>query len=77
MWSRGGRERLLAGDADVVVVSAPPDRPLNAGRFALHHLLDERLLVAVPRNHRLARLCSGPPRRPSPVARRDRVSGRT
>jgi DNA-binding transcriptional LysR family regulator len=48
-------ERLLSGDADVAVVSAPPDRPLDASRFDLHHLLDERLLVAVPRHHRLAR----------------------
>ncbi|GAA4708737.1 LysR family transcriptional regulator [Phytohabitans rumicis] len=48
-------ERLVAGDADVAVVSAPPDRPLDGARFDLHHLLDERLLVAVPRGHRLAR----------------------
>ena len=48
-------ERLLAGDADVAVVSTPPDRPLDATRFDLHHLLDERLLVAVASNHRLAR----------------------
>jgi DNA-binding transcriptional LysR family regulator len=48
-------ERLRAGEADVAVVSAPPDRPLDATRFDLHHLLDEHLLVAVPRDHRLAR----------------------
>lgn len=48
-------ERLLAGDADIAIVSAPPDRPLDGTRFDLHHLLDERLLVAVPRSHRLAR----------------------
>jgi DNA-binding transcriptional LysR family regulator len=48
-------DRLRAGDADVAVVSAPPDRPLDSTRYALHHLLDERLLVAVPRGHRLAR----------------------
>jgi DNA-binding transcriptional LysR family regulator len=48
-------ERLAEGDADVAVVSAPPDQPLDASRFALRHLLDERLLVAVPRTHRLAR----------------------
>jgi DNA-binding transcriptional LysR family regulator len=47
--------RLDAGDADVVVVSAPPDQPLDATRYQLHHLLDERMLVAVPRMHRLAR----------------------
>lgn len=48
-------ELLLSGDADVAVVSAPPDHPLDSGRFDLHHLLDEHLLVAVPRGHRLAR----------------------
>lgn len=48
-------DRLRGGDADVAVVSAPPDRPLDSTRFRLHHLLDERLLVAVPRTHRLAR----------------------
>jgi DNA-binding transcriptional LysR family regulator len=48
-------ERLADGDADVAVVSAPPDQPLDDDRFALRHLLDERLLVAVPRTHRLAR----------------------
>jgi DNA-binding transcriptional LysR family regulator len=48
-------DRLRAGDADVAVVSTPPDRPLDTARFDLHHLLDERLLVAVPRGHRLAR----------------------
>ncbi|MCW6011158.1 LysR family transcriptional regulator [Micromonospora sp. CPCC 205371] len=48
-------ERLADGEADVAVVSAPPDQPLDGGRFALRHLLDERLLVAVPRTHRLAR----------------------
>jgi DNA-binding transcriptional LysR family regulator len=47
-------ERLVSGDADVAVVSAPPADPIDTGRFALRHLLDERLLVAVPRNHRLA-----------------------
>lgn len=48
-------DRLADGDADVAVVSAPPDQPLDAARYRLHHLLDERLLVAVPRGHRLAR----------------------
>jgi DNA-binding transcriptional LysR family regulator len=47
-------ERLLSGDADVAVVSAPPDRPPDVARFALRHLLDEQLLVAVARHHRLA-----------------------
>ncbi|GAA3345538.1 LysR family transcriptional regulator [Amorphoplanes nipponensis] len=47
-------DRLAAGEADLAVVSAPPDRPLDAARFELHHLLDERLLVAVPPGHPLA-----------------------
>ncbi|SRR6266545_81593 len=48
-------QRLLSADADVAVVSAPPDLPPDGDRFDLHHLLDEHLLVAVPRGHRLAR----------------------
>lgn len=48
-------QQLVAGDADLAVVSAPPDRPLDSTRLSLHHLLDERLLVAVPPGHRLAR----------------------
>lgn len=47
-------DRLAAGEADLAVVSAPPDRPLDATRFDLHHLLDEQLLVAVPPGHPLA-----------------------
>jgi DNA-binding transcriptional LysR family regulator len=48
-------ERLAAGDADVAVVSSSPSGLLDDSRFALRHLLDERLLVAVARGHRLAR----------------------
>jgi DNA-binding transcriptional LysR family regulator len=48
-------DRLAAGDADVCVVSAYPYDPLDARRFDLHPLLDEAVLVAVPRAHRLAR----------------------
>jgi DNA-binding transcriptional LysR family regulator len=48
-------ERLAAGDADVAVVSSSPVDVLDDGRFELRHLLDERLLVAVARTHRLAR----------------------
>ncbi|MGW4942228.1 LysR family transcriptional regulator [Actinoplanes sp. NPDC004185] len=47
-------DRLAEGEADLAVVSAPPDRPLDATRFDLHHLLDEQLLVAVPPGHPLA-----------------------
>jgi DNA-binding transcriptional LysR family regulator len=48
-------ERLAAGDADVAVVSSSATVPLDPARFDFEHLLDERLLVAVARGHRLAR----------------------
>jgi len=48
-------ERLAAGDADVVVVSTSPAGPVDRARFDLRHLLDEPMLVAVARGHRLAR----------------------
>jgi len=48
-------DRLESGDTDLSVVSAYPYDPLDAKRFDLHHLLDEPVLVAVPRAHRLAR----------------------
>ena len=48
-------DRLVAGDIDLAVVSAAPGRPLDTSRFDLRHLLDEHLLVAVSRGHRLAR----------------------
>ena len=44
-------EHLRSGDTDVAVVSAPPGQPVDAGRFDLHHLLDEHLLVAVAAGH--------------------------
>ncbi|MGA4683910.1 LysR family transcriptional regulator [Micromonospora sp. AB353] len=47
-------ERLLAEEADVAVVSTSPTGELDRERFDLRHLLDERLLVAVARDHRLA-----------------------
>lgn len=48
-------EQLDAGDVDLAVVSAPPDRPIPVDAARLTHLLDERLLIAVPARHRLAR----------------------
>jgi DNA-binding transcriptional LysR family regulator len=48
-------ERLAAGDADVVVVSAAQAHPIDRTRFTLYHLCDEELVVAVPRDHPLAR----------------------
>ncbi|MFI1991809.1 LysR family transcriptional regulator [Actinoplanes sp. NPDC020271] len=48
-------EQLTAGDLDVAVVSTVPSGPPDPSRFDLHHLVGERMLVAVPRSHRLAR----------------------
>lgn len=48
-------ERLAGGDADIAVVSSAPTAVIDTTRFELRHLLDERLLVAVARTHRLAR----------------------
>ncbi|MBL7258278.1 LysR family transcriptional regulator [Paractinoplanes lichenicola] len=48
-------DRLAAGEADVAIVSESPAGPIDTTRFELRHLLDERLLVAVSRDHRLAR----------------------
>ncbi|MGK5682033.1 LysR family transcriptional regulator [Actinoplanes sp. URMC 104] len=46
---------LSDGDVDVAVVSSSPAGPVDPTRFHLRHVLDERLLVAVPRTHPLAR----------------------
>jgi len=48
-------DRLAAGDVDIAVVSSSPTAPSDTAHLDLHHLLDERLLVAVSREHRLAR----------------------
>ncbi|BCJ57051.1 LysR family transcriptional regulator [Micromonospora endophytica] len=48
-------DRLTAAEADVAVVSTAPTAQLDTVRFELYHLVDERLLVAVSRDHRLAR----------------------
>ncbi|MEU4242713.1 LysR family transcriptional regulator [Actinoplanes sp. NPDC026619] len=47
-------ERVVAGGADLAVVSSSPAAPLDAARFTLHHLLDEHLLVALSARHPLA-----------------------
>lgn len=47
--------RLLGGLADVAVVSAFPGQPLDAGQFHLTHLMDDAMLIGMPRGHRLAR----------------------
>lgn len=47
--------RLQDGEIDVAVISAYPHQTLDTGRLALHHLLDDPLMVALPVGHRLAR----------------------
>lgn len=46
---------LEAGDVDVAVLSAFPDQRFSRARIRLVHLMDDTMLVAVPRSHRLAR----------------------
>jgi DNA-binding transcriptional LysR family regulator len=46
--------RLEAGDVHLAVVSADARRPLTPAHVELDHLLDEPMLVALPRSHRLA-----------------------
>jgi DNA-binding transcriptional LysR family regulator len=48
-------DRVRAGDVDVAVVSAFPDHRLDVDQVDLVHLLDDAMLVAFPRSHRLAR----------------------
>lgn len=55
MREAAAERRAHAGDADVAVVSSSPAGLAPGSGFDLHHLLDERLLVAVSRDHRLAR----------------------
>jgi DNA-binding transcriptional LysR family regulator len=47
--------RLRDGDLDLGVISVPPGRSLDTDGLELTHLLDDPLLVAIPREHRLAR----------------------
>ena len=49
--------RLQNGEIDVAVISAYPHQTLDTGHLALHHLLDDPLMVALPAGHRLA--CPG------------------
>jgi DNA-binding transcriptional LysR family regulator len=46
---------LEAGEVDVAVVSAFPDQRVGDDRIDLVRLLDDAMLVAVPRSHHLAR----------------------
>jgi DNA-binding transcriptional LysR family regulator len=47
--------RVEAGDLHLAIVSADARHPLEARGVALDHLLDEPMLVALPRAHRLAK----------------------
>lgn len=47
--------RLRDGDLDFGVLSVPPGRSLDTDGLDLVHLLDDPILVAIPREHRLAR----------------------
>jgi DNA-binding transcriptional LysR family regulator len=47
--------RVRARDVDLAVVSAFPDQELDADRIELSHLLDDAMLVAFARSHRLGR----------------------
>lgn len=64
-------ERLGAGRLDLAVVSTTGRAPLES--YALHHLLDESLYVAVPAGHPLA--ADGRPVRLGRLADEDWVSG--
>jgi DNA-binding transcriptional LysR family regulator len=46
--------RLRAGELDVAVVSVQSEQRVDLGGLELRHLLDDPLLVALPREHRLA-----------------------
>jgi DNA-binding transcriptional LysR family regulator len=45
---------LLAGAADIALVTTSADRPFDDPRFATHHVLDEPVLLAVPAGHPLS-----------------------
>ncbi|XVU22420.1 LysR family transcriptional regulator [Actinoplanes sp. CA-054009] len=47
-------EKLAQGEADVAVVSSAPGEEIDAERFEMRPILDERLLVAVALDHPLA-----------------------
>jgi DNA-binding transcriptional LysR family regulator len=47
--------QLHQGELDVGLLSVPPGRSLGTGGLELTHLLDDPILVALPREHRLAR----------------------
>jgi DNA-binding transcriptional LysR family regulator len=52
--SPGQLERVRNGGTDVAVVSSTAGSALDNDHVDLHHLLDEPILLALPRDHRLA-----------------------
>jgi DNA-binding transcriptional LysR family regulator len=46
--------QLRDGDLDIGVISVPPGRPLDTDGLELTHLLDDPIMVAIPRDHHLA-----------------------
>jgi DNA-binding transcriptional LysR family regulator len=47
--------QLRDGELDIGVISAPPGRSVDGDGLELVHLLDDPILVAIPREHRLAK----------------------
>ncbi|MFI6848237.1 LysR substrate-binding domain-containing protein [Kitasatospora sp. NBC_00085] len=47
-------DRLREGDTDLAVVVGPPDQPYDAEAFDLRPLVEDVVLVALPRDHPLA-----------------------
>jgi DNA-binding transcriptional LysR family regulator len=47
--------QLRDGDLDIGVISIPPGRSVDTEGLELTHLLDDPIMVAIPRDHRLAK----------------------
>jgi DNA-binding transcriptional LysR family regulator len=47
--------QLRDGDLDIGVISVPPGRSIDTEGLELTHLLDDQIMVALPRDHRLAK----------------------
>ncbi|NUR24535.1 MAG: LysR family transcriptional regulator [Catenulispora sp.] len=67
-------EKLQGGVIDLAVISLYPHQVLGTDRFALRHLLDDPLMVALPHGHRLDR-AGGQPLRLVELAEESWVEG--
>jgi DNA-binding transcriptional LysR family regulator len=47
--------QLRDGDLDIGVITIPPGRSIDTDGLELTHLLDDPIMVAIPRDHRLAK----------------------